>query len=133
MSQIKEILVEILITYAIIFVLIITKYIKNYLFEKAESEKVKTNSTIKKNFINEMEEAIADSVTFVNQTFVDSLKNQNKFSIENQKIAFTMALDTVLSIVSQDAVDFIEESYGDVTNWISTKIESAVNKNKTIK
>lgn len=133
MSQIKEILIEILITYAIIFVLIITKYIKNYLFEKAESEKVKTNSTIKKNFINEMEEAIADSVTFVNQTFVDSLKNQNKFSIENQKIAFTMALDTVLSIVSQDAVDFIEESYGDVTNWISTKIESAVNKNKTTK
>lgn len=130
MELLKQATLEVLAVFVTLCVPVITRYLKIYLESKAEAYKAKTDSTIKTNLIDELEKAIEDSVTYVSQTFVDSLKSTNSFTKENQKIAFTMAIDNVLSTVSQAAVDFIEESYGDVNNWISTKIEATVNRQK---
>ena len=132
-TWVKDFFVELLLGCLAVAIPIITRYIKQYVESAIEGQKAKTDSTIKTNILTEVEEAVSDSVTYVSQVFVDSLKSKNEFTEENQKQAFNMALENVLSNISQNAQDFIEESYGDINNWLTTKIEAVVNRQKNNK
>ena len=78
----------------------------------------------------EVEAAVEDAVMAVNQTFVEELKKKNLFDKEAQEEAFDRALDGTLKALSQSTVEFINNTYGDITIWLKDKIEAAVNRNK---
>ena len=52
------------------------------------------------------------------------------FDKEAQEEAFDRALDGTLKALSQSTVEFINNTYGDITIWLKDKIEAAVNRNK---
>ena len=82
-------------------------------------------------YITMLSKTITDCVIATNQTYVDSLKAQGKFDTEAQKKAFNMTLTAVLSILNDEAKEYLTAIYGDLNTYITKQIEAAVNKNKT--
>lgn len=105
------------------------KAIKNRADElSAESEDVLT-----KKYINMLSQTVTDCVIATNQTYVDSLKKQNIFDYEAQKEAFNRTYQSVMAILSEEAKKYLTEAYGDLSAYITAKIESEVNLNKEFK
>lgn len=78
-------------------------------------------------------QTISDCVIATNQTYVESLKQQNRFDSEAQKEAFNLTKDAVLEILSEDAKLYLSTAVGDLNTYITKKIEAEVNLNKSIK
>ena len=55
----------------------------------------------------------------------------NPFDAEAQKQAFEQTTQAVLTILSQEAKDYLANIYGDLDKYISEKIEASVNINKS--
>ena len=86
----------------------------------------KINNDAAKNIILDAEQFVVDSVRMVNQTFVDDLKEQGKFDIESQKIAFKMCYDNWMNMANEKMKEVIIRKVGNLEEWLTTKIESAV-------
>ena len=67
----------------------------------------------------------------INQTYVDSLKEQDKFDEEAQKRAFADALATAKRSLTNETILFIKETFGDVDAYLKPMIESQVRAQKT--
>ena len=89
------------------------------------------NETEKK-YINMLNNTISDCVIATTQTYVDTLKKQGAFDAEAQKIAFTMTYEAVVKLLTDEATKYLNEAVGDLNLYITQKIESEVNLNKTI-
>ena len=83
-----------------------------------------------KKYLSMLEETIVNCVLTTNQTYVSNLKKDNVFDAEAQKNAFKMTYDSVMSVLSADAMKFLNETYNDVPKLIESMIEAQVNKNK---
>ena len=83
-----------------------------------------------KKYLGMLEETIVNCVLTTNQTYVSNLKKDNVFDAEAQKNAFKMTYDSVMSVLSADAMKFLNETYNDVPKLIESMIEAQVNKNK---
>ena len=92
---------------------------KNELMEKTKDKKAKR-------YIELLENTIESCVVSINQTYVDELKGKNAFTEEAQKEAFNKCFDNVIKILSKDALTYLEEIHGDLTSFITNKIESEV-------
>lgn len=97
----------------------------DYLKSKAE------NSPTLKEKIEIIENIIESSVIYINQTFVDILKENDDFDNNEKYEAFNKAKKLILSQLSTDLLKVIKDIYGDVDCYIDTMIESNVNKHKT--
>ncbi len=75
-------------------------------------------------------ETIRDCVSATTQTYVESLKSQGKFDAEAQQTAFQMSFDSVMQILSDDAKVYLANIYGDLSAFITTKIEAEVKAQK---
>lgn len=64
----------------------------------------------------------------VSQTYVDELKKAGSFDAEAQKQALAMALAACIKAISPATKAFIEETYGDLTEYLTTYIEAEVRK-----
>ena len=73
---------------------------------------------------------ISDCVIATNQTYVEALKKENAFTTEAQKEAFKLTYDAVMSVLTDDAKTYLTSIYGDLTAYITTKIEAEVNLSK---
>lgn len=69
-------------------------------------------------------------VAATSQTYVDALKQAGKFDLEAQKEAAQKALTACLASISPAAQAFIEALYGDLTEYLTTKIEAEVRRQK---
>ena len=69
---------------------------------------------------------IYTAVDFVNQTFVDALKQQGNFDDEAKVYAFTKAKDAALEIMSASTKKWLEKSVVDLDTWLMVQIEAAV-------
>lgn len=106
-------LIGILTSYLIAFI----RMKKTELVNKTEDEKAQK-------YLDMIGETVIDCVLTTNQTYVDSLKAQGKFDVEAQKIAFQKTYDMVIKFLSAEAKDYIAEVYGDVTEYLTSKIEA---------
>lgn len=70
---------------------------------------------------------VMDSVLYINQIYVDSLKSSGKFDKEAQEEAFNRAYVEAMNMISDEAKKVIEHLYGSFDNWLKLKIESSVN------
>ena len=95
-----------------------------------EQQAEKTESALAQGFLAEISEAVSTAVTATSQTYVDALKEADAFTSEAQQTALQMALSTCLSSISESAKKFIQNSYGDITDYLVNKIEAAVKAQK---
>lgn len=72
------------------------------------------------------EKAITDSVTKINQTFVEGLKAEGKFDVEKQAEAFALCKDDIVKALGNDVKVALVNLVGDIDVWLDTEIEAAV-------
>ena len=109
---------------------VLTAYIVVLIRKVGENAAANTESIQAKTYITEATEAIAAAVAATNQTYVDALKNAGKFDAEAQKEAAQKALAACLTSISPAAQEFIERAYGDIREYLTTRIEAEVRKQK---
>lgn len=90
----------------------------------------KTESDTAKKYLTAAEEAAKKAVTYTSQTYVDALKKSGNFSKENQEEALNMAVEKAKSLLTAEAIKFLEDAYGDVTEFLKTNIEAEVREQK---
>lgn len=76
-------------------------------------------------YIDMASEAVSQAVAFTSQTFADSLKQEGAFTKEKQIEAFNIAKNKAMEIMSDAALEAINDIYGDLDVWLETKIEQA--------
>ena len=89
------------------------------------------NDTANK-YIAMVTETISACVIATNQTYVETLKKKNAFTAEAQKEAFQLTYNAVMAILTDEAKAYLAEIYGDVTAYITNKIEAEVNISKIV-
>lgn len=109
---------------------VLTTYAVKYFNIKSEQIIMENDDTLAKKYIQMLNETISDCVIATNQTYVESLKNKNAFDIEAQKAAFELTYKAVMNILTDDVKDYLSCIYGDISIYITKKIEAEVNKNK---
>jgi hypothetical protein len=73
---------------------------------------------------------IQDCVAATTQTYVDSLKAQNSFDKEAQKVAFNKTYEAVMAILTDDVKDYLTSIYGDLQSYLTNRIEAEVKAQK---
>ena len=74
--------------------------------------------------------AVFNAVQYVNQTYVDALKEADKFDEDAQRIAYDRALAAAKKALTQETVTFIKETFGDLDSYLKPMIESQVRSQK---
>ena len=120
----------VLLKLVIMIVVPVATSVLTYLFKKYVEE------LINKNVQGETAEAlkrgldiITDSVNYVQQTYVDNLKKEDKFSAEAQAEALEAAKNRAIELMNTDIQSAIESSYGNLDTYVTTIIESIIAKN----
>ena len=111
---------------------VLTAYFVKWVNVKSSELTSKTNNEMQAKYINMLNNTISDCVIATTQTYVDSLKQQGAFDAEAQKVAFTMTYESVVKLLTDEATEYLNEAVGDLNLYITQKIESEVNLNKTI-
>lgn len=111
---------------------ILTKFLIDFIKVKSEEILGKVDNDLVDKYIKMLTETITDCVIATNQTYVNSLKEQGKFDLEAQKIAFEMTCNSVLAILSDDAKEYLTNIFGDLAVYIKNKIEVSVNENRLV-
>lgn len=109
---------------------ILTVYAVKFIKIKSDEITKKTNNETANKYIDLLSTTISDCVIATNQTYVEVLKKDNAFTAEAQKEAFKLTYDAVMGVLSEDAKTYLTSIYGDLTAYITTKIEAEVNLNK---
>lgn len=109
---------------------VLTTYLVMYLRDKSKQLQEKVDNDLADKYIQMLTDTICICVIATNQTYVESLKKQGKFTKEAQDEAFRMTLDAVLTILSEEAKEYLTVIYGDLNAYIKQMIEAQVNQNK---
>lgn len=125
-----EMLYQILEVCVIPLLGILTVYAVKFIKVKSDEIKTKANNELADKYIDLLSTTISDCVIATNQTYVEALKKENAFTAEAQRKAFELTYDAVLEVLSDDAVIYLTSIYGDLSKYITAKIEAEVNLNK---
>lgn len=71
-------------------------------------------------------EVVTRNVASTFQTFVESLKKENKFDDKAQSNALRYAKEQILKELSDEAIGYISDNFKDVNSWLTTQIESTI-------
>ena len=94
-----------------------------YLGQKSENE------TAKK-YLAAAADAVATAVTYTSQVYVDKLKETGEFDKENQKEALGIAVAQAKNMLTAEAMAFLESAYGDLNEYLRSRIEAEVRNQK---
>jgi hypothetical protein len=99
---------------------------------KARTEAIQTtteNETLDK-YLSMLSATVIDCVMATNQTYVETLKKQGSFDEEAQKEAFKQTYVAVLTILGDDAKDYLTAAVGDFHTYLTKLIEAEVKRAK---
>lgn len=130
METFQEFLMTLLAAITTAAVPVVSTFIVSAMKRAAENAKADTDNIKVQGYIEEIATAISDAVAATSQTYVDALKQAGKFDLEAQKEAAKKALTACIASISPAAQEFIEDAYGDLKEYLSTKIEAEVRKQK---
>ena len=128
----REFLQDIFLAVITAAVPVLTAYIIVFIRQIGDNAAANTESVKAKTYITEAAEAIAAAVAATNQTYVDALKNAGRFDAGAQKEAAQKALEACLASISPAAQNFIEAAYGDIREYLTTRIEAEVRAQKQL-
>lgn len=130
---VQTILNELIYALIIAFTPILCKYIiqgvatvKTSIDTKTKTIKDEALATLIANANEKVAEIVVHAVQSTNQTFVNDLKAEGKFSDEAKAKAFSNTYDTVKSLITDETAELIKIGYGDIEVYIQNKIESAI-------
>lgn len=109
---------------------VLTTYAVKLIKQVGANAAAKTDDTKKQGYANEIARAVSEAVSATSQTYVDSLKNSGNFTLEAQREAAEKALTACIASISPAAQEFVESVYGDLTEYLTTKIEAEVRNQK---
>ena len=109
---------------------VLTTFLVKWLQAKSQQLQSNAQNEISKKYMSMLTNTITECVLETNQTYVEALKQQNKFDSEAQKIAFEKTSEAVMSILTEDAKKYLTNAVGDLELYIKQKIEAEVNLNK---
>ncbi len=90
------------------------------------------NNEILRQALSEATDAVYAAVTYTSQTYVDTLKKEGTFDKEAQMVALNTALTKAQSLLAFETKELLESLYGDLQDWLVTKIEKTVKETKLI-
>ena len=111
---------------------VLTAYIVKFINVKSLEIQSNVSNDMADKYIGMVAETISACVIATNQTYVEALKKQNAFTAEAQKEAFNLTYNAVMTILTDDAKEYLAEIYGDVAAYITNKIEAEVNISKIV-
>lgn len=111
---------------------ILTAYAVKYINIKSEELTNKAKNETADKYIKMLTETITDCVIATNQTYVEALKKKDAFTKEAQEEAFKKTYEAVMLVLTDDAKVYLTEVYGDLTAYITMKIEAEVNISKIV-
>lgn len=109
---------------------VLTTFLVKWLQIKSSELQIKMDNDVADKYMDMLTNTITECVLATNQTYVEALKQQNKFDLEAQKIAFDKTSEAVMAILTEDAKEYLESAVGDLELFIKQKIEAEVNLNK---
>lgn len=83
-----------------------------------------------RNLLTKITEIITNNVASTFQTFVESLKKENKFDLNAQAQALRKTKESIFNELSDEAIQYIDNNFGDFNEWITTQIEATIYKLK---
>lgn len=109
---------------------VLVAYVVKYINAKGNEIAANVDSELASKYIVMLTTTIADCVVATNQTYVEALKKEGKFDKEAQAKAFQMTYDAVMEILTDDAKEYLANFYGDLTLYLTKRIEAEVVANK---
>ena len=109
-----------------------TAYLCYLIKVKIAEIKEKTKNEKEKKYLDMLDKTICEAVIATNQTYVEALKKQGKFDKEAQKEAFELTYNAVMAVLTDEAKHYLAAIYGDLTAYITTRIEAEVNVSKIV-
>lgn len=109
---------------------ILTSYAIVFIKNKSNELKEVTDNELYRKYIDLLQDTIVRCVIATNQTYVENLKNQNAFDKEAQEKAFQMTYESVMTILTEDAKEYLNSAVGDLQVYITKLIEAQVNLSK---
>ena len=99
------------------------KALAAYLGQKSESD-------IARKYLVAVADAVSTAVTYTSQTYVDALKKSGEFKKENQEWALKVAIAKAKTLLTEDAVEYLEAAYGSLERYLEGRIEAEVRNQK---
>lgn len=87
------------------------------------------NEQVKK-YLKLAMDTLVSAVNATTETYVKSLKEQNKFDMDAQKIAFEQTKDAFLKTISEETLKTLQVAYGDYNEWIKITTEKLLKDEK---
>ena len=115
----ETVLAEVISTLARLLIAACIPYAMKLLKDKIHNDKINK-------YIDKAQDVIVQCVDYVNQTYVDALKDEGKFDKEAQAIAFSRSREYVLRMLDEKAKEAVIEIFGDFELWMDSMIESSV-------
>lgn len=109
---------------------ILTAFLIQYINAKKVEISTNVDNKLADKYINMLADTITKCVIATNQTYVDSLKDKEVFTVEAQKEAYKKTMDAVMAILSEEAKTYLTNTFGDLETYLQTQIEATVSANK---
>ena len=103
---------------------VLVAYVVKYINTKGNEIAANVDSELASKYIVMLTTTIADCVVATNQTYVEALKKEGKFDKDAQAKAFQMTYDAVMNILTDDAKEYLANFYGDLTLYLTKRIEA---------
>jgi hypothetical protein len=111
---------------------VLTAFVVQYLKAKSKEIIAGLDNDTAQEYIEMITNTVTNCVIATNQTYVETLKKQNKFDADAQKVAFEKTLNAVIAVLSDDAKNYIVKTTGDLNTYLTNLIEAKVNENKVV-
>lgn len=128
--EFDQLLNYVLYTVLTVILPVIATYAVNFIKAKINESNIITEATKDENMSNLVKDALSDvmdAVLYVNQVYVDTLKEKGEFTKQAQDEAFNRAYVEAMNMISDGAKEVITELYGSFDKWLKLKIETSVN------
>ena len=109
---------------------VLTAYLVSYIKNKSKDLANKVDNELADKYIAMLGDTISACVIATNQTYVENLKKEHLFDADAQKEAFKRTYEAVMAVLTEEAVIYLSSIYGDLTAYITNKIEAEVNLSK---
>lgn len=111
---------------------ILTAYVVKFINAKSAELQAKVDNDTADKYIAMLDDTICACVVATTQTYVEALKKENAFTKEAQVEAFNLTFNAVMAVLSDEAKEYLTAIYGDLTAYITNKIEAEVNMSKIV-
>ena len=111
---------------------ILTAYFVKWVNAKSAEIQNKVENDTADKYIAMLDDTICACVIATTQTYVDALKKDNAYTKEAQQEAFNLTYNAVMAVLTDEAKKYLTSVYGDLTAYITNKIEAEVQINKNI-